>query len=95
MAVSPAQRPDSRPELRPDFRPGMPAARAHARLTAAVAQMQRAEKCAVLWFAEIEHRHLYLDLGYASMSQYATEALGFSRARIMRTVSSTRTKRYR
>jgi 5-methylcytosine-specific restriction endonuclease McrA len=32
----------------------------------------------VLWFAEIRRRQLYHDLGYASLHQYAAEALGFS-----------------
>jgi len=54
---------------------------AHARLQAAVQAMDRAERCAVLWFADIDRRALYRDLGYASMPQYAVEALGFSKTR--------------
>ena len=43
--------------------------------------MQRAEKNAVLWFAEINGRGLFRELGYSSIHQYAAEALGFSQSR--------------
>ena len=54
---------------------------AHERLVAALRTLQRAEKSAVLCFAEIHRRRLHRDLGYSSMRQYAVEALGFSPAR--------------
>ena len=58
------------------------AATAHARLQAAIQAMNQAEHCAVLWFAEIDRRGLYRDLGYSSMQQYATVALKFSKTRM-------------
>jgi len=62
-----------------DFYADLPAARVHAMLQKSLIELQRAEKCAVLWFAEIAARKLFLELGYASVHQYAAEALGFSR----------------
>jgi 5-methylcytosine-specific restriction endonuclease McrA len=50
----------------------------HARLEAALSELQRAEKNAVLLFGEILRRKLYRDLGYSSIQVYAAEALGFS-----------------
>ncbi|MBC8423628.1 HNH endonuclease [bacterium] len=56
----------------------MSAAEIHARLEAALSELQRAEKNAVLLFGEILRRKLYRDLGYSSIQVYAAEALGFS-----------------
>jgi hypothetical protein len=56
----------------------LPAREVHRRLQSALDEMQRAEKSAVLWFAEILHRKLYRSLGYSSIHLYAREALGFS-----------------
>ena len=53
----------------------------HARLQRALADLQRAERNAVLWFAEVMRRELYRDLGYGSIYHYATEALGFSKSK--------------
>ncbi len=50
----------------------------HTRLEAALRELQRAEKNAVLLFGEILSRKLYRDLGYSSIQAYAAEALGFS-----------------
>ena len=50
----------------------------HARLEAALRELQRAEKSAVLLFGEILSRKLYRDLGYSSIQAYAAEALGFT-----------------
>ncbi len=50
----------------------------HARLEAALSELQRAEKNAVLLFGEILSRKLYRDLGYSSIQVYAAEALGFT-----------------
>jgi len=50
----------------------------HARLEAALRELQRAEKNAVLLFGEMLRRKLYQDLGYSSIQTYAAEALGFT-----------------
>ena len=57
------------------------AAQVHASLRSSLAAVDEAQKCAVLWFGEIMRRRLYRDLGHASMNQYATEELGFSKSR--------------
>ena len=64
------------------FQPGRSARCAHDQLVAAVADMEQARHNAVLWFAEIDRRQLYRELGYTSMQQYAAEALRFSRTRL-------------
>jgi hypothetical protein len=43
--------------------------------------LRRAERGAVLWFGEMAKRHLYRELGYASIQQYASTALRFSKAK--------------
>ena len=50
----------------------------HSALLAAIEQLKRAEKSAVLQFAEIRQRRLYRDLGYSCIQSYASEAFGFS-----------------
>ncbi len=50
----------------------------HTRLEAALCELQRAEKNAVLLFSEMLYRKLYRDLGYSSIQTYAAEALGFT-----------------
>ena len=60
------------------FRPDLPAKLAHAKLKEALLALGRAEKNAVLCFADIMKRRLYRDLGYSSIHHYAAEALGFS-----------------
>jgi hypothetical protein len=50
-------------------------------LRRSLAAMDEARRCAVLWFAEIRRRHLYRDLGYSSINQYARQRLGFSKTR--------------
>ncbi len=47
-------------------------------LREALAACDRARECAVLWFAEVQRRTLYRELGFASLELYATQALGFS-----------------
>jgi hypothetical protein len=59
----------------------LPAAEVHSRLTVALQVLQRAERNAVLWYAEVLRRKLYRDLGYASIQAYSSEALGFSRSK--------------
>ena len=56
----------------------MSATEIHARLEAALCELQRAEKNAVLLFGEILRRKLYQDLGYSSIHAYAAESLGFT-----------------
>jgi hypothetical protein len=65
----------------PEFAPGFVAARVDASLRLAVAAVDRAQECAVLWFAEVARRSLFRELGYATLELYATEGLGFSRNR--------------
>ncbi|MBD3222484.1 hypothetical protein GF314_14710 [bacterium] len=63
------------------YQPDQSAHHAHEQLKAAIEALNQAEHNAVLWFADIDRRRLYRDLGFASMWQYATEGLGFSRTR--------------
>jgi hypothetical protein len=56
----------------PDFASGLPAARVDASLRQALGACDRAHKCAVLWFAEVQRRGLYRQLGHASLQLYAT-----------------------
>jgi 5-methylcytosine-specific restriction endonuclease McrA len=65
----------------PSFAGGLPAARVDESLRQALAAIDRARECAVLWFAEVARRGLYRELGYASLELYAVEGLGFSRDR--------------
>jgi hypothetical protein len=65
----------------PDFAGGLPAARVDESLRRALAVVDRARECAVLWFAEVARRSLYRELGFASLELYAVEGLGFSRDR--------------
>jgi len=44
----------------------------------ALTELRHAERNAMLWFAEVLRRKLFRQLGYASIQQYASEALGFS-----------------
>jgi hypothetical protein len=62
----------------PDFAVGLPAARVDASLRQALDACDRAREGAVLWFAEVQRRGLYRQLGHASLQLYATQALGFS-----------------
>jgi hypothetical protein len=63
------------------YTPHLPARKVDSRLKQALTELQRAEKGAVLWFAEILNRKLYCDLGYSSMHQYAAVELKFGKAR--------------
>lgn len=56
------------------------AATVHARLTAVLVRMERAQCLAALWFAEVVRRGLHQKLGYSTIETYATEGLGFSRS---------------
>jgi 5-methylcytosine-specific restriction endonuclease McrA len=65
----------------PEFFPGQSAGQAHLALKKSVEILDRAQHCAVLWFAEILKRRLFKELGYSSIYQYAAEELGFSPTR--------------
>ncbi len=65
----------------PRFRPGLSASQAHSALKTTVEIADRAQHCAVLWFAEIRQRRLYRELGYSTMRAYALNELGFSPTR--------------
>ncbi len=65
----------------PGFTPGLAAVRVDQSLRLAIAAADRAQECAVLWFAEVARRSLFRELGFASLELYATEGLGFSRNR--------------
>ncbi len=54
---------------------------AHGRLRQALSALRKAEHNAIILFAEIMHRQLYRELGFASIHLYADEALGFSRSK--------------
>ncbi len=61
----------------PAFVADQPAAHVDASLRQALEACDRAQECAVLWFAEIQRRALYRALGHASLQLYATVGLGF------------------
>jgi 5-methylcytosine-specific restriction endonuclease McrA len=63
------------------FQPGKSPAAAHHALASTIATMHRAHGQAVLWFADIQRRRLYRELGFSSMNMYAKEKLGFSERR--------------
>ena len=60
------------------FAAGRPAAQVDDALRQSLAACDWARECAVLWFAEVQRRALYRELGHPSLQVYATEALGFS-----------------
>jgi 5-methylcytosine-specific restriction endonuclease McrA len=78
VAVVPEPGPSGR------YRANLPAEEVDAALRRALTELQRAERNAVLWFAEIAKRRLFRNLGYSSIHQYATAALGFSANRTYR-----------
>ena len=65
----------------PDFAPGLPAPQVDTLLRQALTACDRARECAVLWFAEVQNRRMYRQLGHASLQLYATGGLGFSNNR--------------
>ena len=66
----------------PSFQANLPANEVHASLLESLAELHRAEQCAVLWFSEVKRRELYRDLGFGSLQHYASEALGFSDGKV-------------
>lgn len=65
----------------PAFAPDQPAAQVDSALREAPAACDRAQECAVLWFAEVQRRALYREYGHASLELYATQSLGISQNR--------------
>lgn len=63
------------------FEPSKSAHFADTALKKSVRTMERAQKCAVLWFGEIMHSRLYRKLGHSSINQYARAELKFSKTR--------------
>jgi len=64
-----------------EFRSDQPASEVHSALKSALQALEKAQRCAVLWFGEILDRKLFLELGYSSINQYAERELGFSTSR--------------
>ena len=63
-----------------EFTPGQSASVAHRAIISSLKTQRKAERCSLLWFAEIIKRKLYRELGYSSIKHYAMEKLGFSRS---------------
>lgn len=63
------------------FVSGQPAVAVHSSLKRSLEALEHAQHCSVLWFADLQRRGLFRELGYSSIYQYATEALGFSKSR--------------
>ncbi len=63
------------------FVPDQSASQAHASLRQSLRAVERAQQCAVLWFAEVMHRQLYREFDCSSINQYAIQKLGFSKSR--------------
>ncbi len=63
------------------FQPNQPANEVHTAIKTALQTLEKAEQNALLWFGEILHRKLYIELGYSSIKQYALQDLGFSETR--------------
>jgi hypothetical protein len=58
-----------------------PPVKVHASLIRSLKAMEHTQKCAVLWFAEVMHRHLYREFDCSSINQYAMQKLDFSKSR--------------
>jgi len=63
------------------FVSGQSAAAVHSSLKLSLKALEHARHCSVLWFADLQRRGLFRELGYSSIYQYASEALGFSKSR--------------
>jgi len=63
------------------FQTDQPAAKVHTSLRQSLKAAEQAQQCSVLWFAELKRRDLFLELGYASINQYAMKELGFCKSR--------------
>jgi 5-methylcytosine-specific restriction endonuclease McrA len=63
------------------FISGQTASHADQAIKSSLKTMESAKQCSVLWFAEINERKLFLELGHASINQYAAQELNFSSSR--------------
>lgn len=63
------------------FHCGQTAKKANQAIKSSLKTMEKAKQCSVLWFEDINKRKLFLELGYASINQYAEQELGFSSSR--------------
>ena len=59
----------------------LPPREVHLRLVEALKALERAQRNAVLWFAEVVRRKIYRGMGYSSIYQYAEQELGFKKAK--------------
>jgi 5-methylcytosine-specific restriction endonuclease McrA len=66
------------------------AKKTHEKLIKSLEIMQKYEQSALLIFAEIMHKKLYMDLGYSSMLNYATDALEFCQTKAYYYISMSR-----
>ncbi len=72
------------------FHPGQPAKKVDSHLKSALEIKDQAHQCSLDWFGEILNRKLFLELGYASINQYAKAELNFSQSKIGHYISLTR-----
>jgi 5-methylcytosine-specific restriction endonuclease McrA len=63
------------------FVSGQSAAAVHSSLKRSLKALEHARHCSVLWFADVQKRGLFRDLGYSSIYQYSEAGLGFSKSR--------------
>lgn len=63
------------------FVSGRSAEQVHSSLKRSLNALEQARHCSALWFAEVQRRGLFRELGYSSIYHYASEALGFSKSR--------------
>ncbi len=68
-----------------EFTPGQSAIMAHRAILSSLKTREKAQKCLVLWFTEINSRQLYRELGFSSIKNYAMEKLGMSRSQFYAT----------
>ena len=72
------------------FHPGQPAQKVDFLLKSSLEIKDKAHQCSLDWFGEIFNRKLFLELGYASINQYAKTELNFSQSKIGHYISLTR-----
>jgi len=72
------------------FQPGQPAEKVDSQLKSALEIKDKAHQCSLDWFGEIFNRKLYLELGYASVNQYAMTELGFGESKTGHYISLTK-----
>ena len=65
----------------PEFAASLSAREVDDRLRGSLRELKQAERNCVLWFSDLMKRRLYLELGFSSIYQYASERLGFSESK--------------